>query len=70
MNKEKIRFYYGILLVFVGIGVFFRVPEVMNQVAEIEFFRHKLSIVRFCSYMLGVFLVVAGVVRMKKKPPE
>ncbi len=70
MNKEKIRFYYGIVLVFVGIGVFFRIPEVMNQVAEIEFFRHKLPIIRFCSYMLGVFLVIAGAVRIKKKPPE
>ncbi len=70
MNKKNIRFYYGIVLVLVGMGVFFRIPEVMNQVAEIEFFRHKLSVVRFCFYILGIFLVIAGIVRIKEKPPE
>ncbi len=67
MKNEKIKFYYGLVLIIVGIGVFFRIPRVMDQVAEIEFFRHKLVAVRFCFYMLGILLVTSGIIRVKKK---
>ncbi len=64
MDKKKFAFYYGIVLIAVGLGVFYRIPEVTAQVAAIEFFSSKLFIVRFCFYMLGIFLVIAGSIRV------
>lgn len=66
MGKKNFTFYYGILLIAVGLGVFYRIPAVMPQVAAIEFFSNKLGLVKFCFYMLGIFLVIAGAVRIHK----
>ena len=66
MDKIKFRFYYGILLVVVGIGVIYRIPQVMLQVETIEFFRQKLFVVRSCFYFLGGFLILAGSIRIYK----
>ena len=59
-------FYYGIILVAVGLGVFYRIPQVMLQVETIEFFRQKLMIVRACFYLLGGLLILAGGIRVYK----
>ncbi len=66
MDKKKLGFYYGIILVAVGIGVFYRIPQVMLQVETIEFFRQKLFLVKSCFYILGVFLVLAGGIQIYK----
>lgn len=66
MDKKKFTFYYGIVLIAVGLGVFYRIPAVMPQVAAIEFFSTKLGLVKFCFYMLGIFLVFAGAVRIRQ----
>ena len=66
MDKKKFAFYYGIVLIAVGLGVFYRIPEVTERVANIAFFSSKLLIVRFCFYMLGIFLVIAGSIRVYK----
>ncbi len=73
MDKRTFTFYYGIVLIAVGIGVFMRIPEVMPQVAAIEFFTEKIAIVKFCFYMLGGLLILAGGIRVfknYKKPKE
>ncbi len=66
MDKSKFTFYYGIVLIAVGIGVFIRIPEVVAQVATIAFFANKIGIVKFCFYALGCMLIVAGVIRVYK----
>ena len=66
MDKKKLAFYYGILLIAVGLGVFYRIPQVMPKVAEIEFFSQKLGLVKFCFYTLGALLVMAGGIRVYK----
>ena len=66
MRKNNFRFYYGIILVAVGIGVFYRIPQVMPTIETIEFFRQKLTLVKACFYFLGVSLIVAGGIRIYK----
>lgn len=66
MDKKKFTFYYGIVLIAVGLGVFYRIPAVIHQVAAIEFFSDKLGLIRFCFYMLGFFLLAAGAIRIYK----
>lgn len=66
MDKKKFKFYYGILLVAVGLGVFYRIPQVMLQVETIDFFKEKLFLVRSSFYILGGLLILAGAVRIYK----
>ncbi|CCK80607.1 hypothetical protein [Desulfobacula toluolica] len=66
MDKKNFKFYYGILLVAVGLGVFYRIPQVMLQIETIEFFKQKLFLVRSSFYILGGLLVLAGSIRIYK----
>ena len=64
MDKNKLRFIYGIILVAVGLGVFYRVPQVMPQIESIEIFARNSLIVKFVLYILGLFLILAGGIRI------
>ncbi len=64
MDKQKLTFFYGIILIVVGIAVFIRVPQVIPQLETIAFFKNKIGIVEFCSYFLGFLLVLAGGIRV------
>lgn len=66
MRKQKFGFYYGIIIVAVGLGVFYRIPQVILQVETIEFFRQKLFLVKSCFYFLGGLLLLAGCIRIYK----
>ncbi len=66
MDKKKFGLYYGILLIIVGLGVFYRIPEVIVQIENIEFFRQKLLVVKICFYILGVLLIWAGGIRIHR----
>ncbi|MCG8618769.1 MAG: hypothetical protein MI802_21320 [Desulfobacterales bacterium] len=65
MDKRTFTFYYGIVLIAVGIGVFFRIPQVMPELETIEFFSNKIGVVKFCFYVLGSLLILAGGIRVK-----
>ncbi len=66
MDRKKFTFFYGVVLIAVGLGVFYRIPSVMPQVAAIDFFSNKLGLVKFCFYILGIFLIIAGAIRVHK----
>ncbi len=66
MDKKTFTFYYGLVLIAVGCGVFYRIPQVMPQIAAIKFFSEKLMLVKFCFYILGGLLVLAGGIRVFK----
>jgi len=64
MDKKNFGFYYGIILIAVGLAVFYRIPQVMLQVETIEFFSRKLFFVRASFYILGGLLILAGGIRI------
>ena len=66
MDKKKFHFYYGIVLLAVGFGVFYRIPQVMPHVETIEFFRQKLGVVKASFYILGAMVIMAGVIKIYK----
>jgi len=66
MDKKKFGFYYGILLIIVGLGVFYRIPDVLVQIGNIEFFKQKLLVVKVCFYILGILLIWAGGIRIHR----
>ncbi|MBF0232802.1 MAG: hypothetical protein HQK62_13330 [Desulfamplus sp.] len=60
MNKNKIQILWGTLLVMAGLGVFYRIPQVMPKIMSIEAFANAGGIIRFCFYVLGILLIYGG----------
>jgi cobalamin biosynthesis protein CobD/CbiB len=58
--KSSVQLIWGILLLFAGIGVFFRIPQVMPAIKKIEHFAPYMVYIYFCFYLLGVLLIVGG----------
>ncbi|GAB6144188.1 hypothetical protein [Desulfocicer niacini] len=60
MDKRNIQMIWGAMLVMAGLGVFYRIPQVMPRIQDMEAFVNAVSIIRFCFYFLGVLLVYGG----------
>lgn len=58
--RGSIQLIWGIALVLVGLGVFYRIPQVMPRLAQIEGFSHIMGFIRFCFYVMGIILVGGG----------
>ena len=61
--KSKVQFIWGILLLLTGIGLFFRIPQIMPEINKIEHFtRYPFFIyfIYFCFYLVGILLIVGG----------
>ncbi len=63
-NKRIVRIVWGIALVLAGIGVFYRIPQVMPQIEKIEYFSSATFFIRFCFYFLGILLIGGGAKRI------
>ena len=59
-RKNKLQLIWGILLLLAGIGVFFRIPQVMPEIKEIEHFARYIFFIYFCFYLIGILLIVGG----------
>lgn len=58
--KERLQLVWGVLLVLAGVGLFFRIPQVMPQVRQIEYFSSVIPFIYFCFYFMAVFLIAGG----------
>lgn len=47
-----------------GIGVFFRIPQVMPEIEKISYFTSALVFIRFCFYLMGVLLIAGGIKKL------
>jgi hypothetical protein len=59
-GKNFFQLIWGAALVLMGIGVFFRIPQVWPQIEKIEYFSSVLPFIRFCFYLIGVMLIGGG----------
>lgn len=59
-NKTVVQLIWGIALVLAGIGVFFRIPQIMPKIAKIEQFSGAMFFIRFCFYLIGILLIGGG----------
>jgi hypothetical protein len=66
MTKDKIiiQFIWGIALLLAGIGMFFRIPQVMPQIKAIAQFANVIGFIYFCLYLLGVLLIGGGIKKL------
>ena len=72
-NKRTAQLIWGALLLLMGIGVFYRVPQVMPDIEKIEQFASMKMYIRFCFYLVGVLLIGGGLKKIYanyKKPDE
>jgi len=59
-SKSTLQIVWGLLLVMAGLGLLFRIPEVMPQVRQIESFSGAIGFIYFCMYFMAVFLIAGG----------
>ena len=60
-SKSKLQLVWGVLLVTAGVGLFFRIPEVIPQVRQIEYFAGGMPFIYFCFYFMAGVLIGWGV---------
>ena len=51
---------WGALLIFAGLGVFYRIPQVMARIEGLGDFSSKAFFIRFCFYLMGIMLIGGG----------
>lgn len=59
-RRRPFQTVWGVALVLAGIGVFYRIPQVMPQIEAAGYFPDALVFVRFCFYFLGAALLFGG----------
>jgi hypothetical protein len=57
---ERFQLIWGIALVAMGIGVFYRIPQIMPKIEMIEQFYKITGYIRFCFYIMGILLIIGG----------
>jgi hypothetical protein len=58
--RLKLQLVWGVLLVLAGVGLFFRIPQVMPQIKQIDYFAAVIPFIYFCLYFVAVFLIAGG----------
>ncbi len=59
-KKNTLQLIWGVLLVLAGIGLFFRIPQLMPGVKKIEQFAPFIYFIYFCFYLLAILLIAGG----------
>jgi cobalamin biosynthesis protein CobD/CbiB len=59
-RKAQFQLVWGILLVMAGVGLLFRIPQVMPQIRQIEYFSGVIPFIYFCFYFMALFLIAGG----------
>jgi hypothetical protein len=60
-NPNNIQLIWGIALVLAGLGVFYRIPQVMPKIASFKQFASSIWFIRFCFYFMGIILIGGGI---------
>ncbi|WP_319410038.1 hypothetical protein [uncultured Desulfosarcina sp.] len=51
---------WAVALILAGLGVFYRLPQVMPNIEQIPIFASASGLIRFCFYFMGLFLIGGG----------
>ena len=61
---KNVQVVWAVALILAGLGVFYRIPQVMPRVREITYFSGIMPFIYFCFYLLGELLVGGGVKKL------
>ena len=59
-SRAKIQIIWGIALILAGIGVLYRIPQVVPRLVQIEQFASAIGFIYFCYYFIAVTLIIGG----------
>lgn len=59
-DKSKLQMVWGVLLIVAGVGMLFRIPQVMPQIRQIQSLDAALPFIYFCFYFMAVILIGGG----------
>ena len=59
-GKSQLQLVWGVMLVLAGIGVIFRIPQVVPRLKQIEQYAAAIGFIYFCAYFIAVALIVGG----------
>ena len=59
-KKNRLQLIWAVLLLLAGIGVLFRIPQIMPDIKKIEQFARYIYFIYFCFYLLAILLIVGG----------
>jgi hypothetical protein len=65
-DKSSFQLIWGIALVLAGVGVVFRIDQVMPKIASMEGLANAGVYIRFCFYFMAVILVGGGLKKIIK----
>jgi len=69
-NKNKVQLIWGAALVLMGVGVFFRVPTVVQRMSDSFELDSALYFLRFSFYLIGIILIGGGIKKIQKFWPS
>lgn len=58
--RSSLQLVWGVLLVMAGVGVIYRIPQVMPRIREIEYFAAVIPFIYFCFYFMAAILIGGG----------
>ncbi len=61
---KNVQLAWAVALILAGLGVFYRIPQVMPRVREIAYFSGIMPFIYFCFYLMGILLVGGGVKKL------
>ncbi len=59
-SRAKIQTIWGIALVLAGIGMIYRIPQVVPKLAHFEQFSRAMGFIYFSCYFVAVTLIIGG----------
>jgi cobalamin biosynthesis protein CobD/CbiB len=59
-KQNSFQLIWGIALVLAGIGVFFRIPEILPKIRTLPVFADMIPFITFCFYLMGILLIGGG----------
>jgi hypothetical protein len=59
-QRNQVQIIWAVALILAGLGVFYRIPQVMLNIEEIPKFAAASGFIRFCFYFMGIFLIGGG----------
>jgi len=63
-NKNGLQKIWGLALIFMGIAVVFRIPEIFERLKDNPVFSSGKIYVQFCFYFISMLLIVGGIKKL------
>jgi len=64
-QRHVFQIIYGGVLILAGVGVFFRIPQVMPKFEQVASLASSTPFIRICFYLLGIILIGGGLKKIR-----